>query len=369
MATSVRLIRRYVWLIDTIRRAGRITLEEINRKWMDENSLRLEHEGEIPERTFHRHRQAIADLFGIDILCNRFDGNSYYIENDDALNSPTFTSWLFNGLAIDNQLMSNREVADRILFEDTPGGAEYLTPIIEALTKNRLVEIGYQRFDPSGQPVKSDLDGCGSSVQNARRAVPLMLKQSRKRWYLIARIEGLERPTVFALDRITSLNVLPDAFASTDDIESIRKMFDEIIGVNLDDDYDCERVVVRVYGLQRAYVDTLPLHPSQTLKKIGKTSDNPANTSNETGKANNETGKASNESGKAYNDATKASNEAGNASNEAGKVYNEYEYFVRPEYEFQRELLRLGPDAEVISPLWLRDEIKYLAEELLHRYR
>ncbi|MDE6693701.1 MAG: WYL domain-containing protein, partial [Muribaculaceae bacterium] len=68
MATSVRLIRRYAWLIDTIRQAKCITLEEINRKWMEEKSLRLEDEGEIPERTFHRHRQAIADIFGIDIL-------------------------------------------------------------------------------------------------------------------------------------------------------------------------------------------------------------------------------------------------------------------------------------------------------------
>lgn len=41
MATSVRLIRRYVWLIDTIRRAGNITLEEINQKWMEERSPTL----------------------------------------------------------------------------------------------------------------------------------------------------------------------------------------------------------------------------------------------------------------------------------------------------------------------------------------
>lgn len=80
MATSVRLIRRYVWLVDTIRRAGNVTLEEINRKWMEERTLRLESERDLPERTFHRHRQAIADIFGIDILCNRYNGNTYYIE-------------------------------------------------------------------------------------------------------------------------------------------------------------------------------------------------------------------------------------------------------------------------------------------------
>ena len=45
MATSVRLIRRYVWLIDTIRRGGKMTLEEINRKWMEERGIRLGDEG------------------------------------------------------------------------------------------------------------------------------------------------------------------------------------------------------------------------------------------------------------------------------------------------------------------------------------
>lgn len=58
---------------------------------MAERTLRLESEGKIPERTFHRHRLAIADIFGIDIQCNRYNGNTYYIENGDALNEPTFT--------------------------------------------------------------------------------------------------------------------------------------------------------------------------------------------------------------------------------------------------------------------------------------
>ena len=140
MATSVRLIRRYVWLVDTIRRAGHITLEEINQKWSEERTLRLDDEDELPERTFHRHRQAIADIFGTDILCNRYNGNTYFIENEEALNSPSFTSWLFNGLSIGNQLMDNRDVSDRIVFEDSSCN-DYLSLIIEAMTKNRYLTI------------------------------------------------------------------------------------------------------------------------------------------------------------------------------------------------------------------------------------
>lgn len=67
MATSVRLIRRYVWLVDTIRHAGHITLEEINDLWLRNYVLNPGHETEIPERTFHRHREAIIDLFDVDL--------------------------------------------------------------------------------------------------------------------------------------------------------------------------------------------------------------------------------------------------------------------------------------------------------------
>lgn len=304
MATSVRLIRRYVWLVDTIRRAGRITLEEINQKWMEERALRLEDEEKIPERTFHRHRQAIADIFGIDILCNRYNGNTYYIENEETLKEPSFTSWLFNGLAIDNHLMGNREVAEKIVFEDSPGGNEFISPIIDALAKSRKIVLVYRRF---------------SSSESAERVVePYGLKQSRRRWYLIAKIEGSDKPVIFSLDRIKSLSLSEDSFTPDKSID-VNTYFDEVIGVNIDDDFDCEKVRLRVYGRQRAYIDSLPIHKSQTI--IVRTQE-----------------------------------------------YTDYQLTVRPEYEFQRAILSLGPEAEILSPQWLREEIQWLGAGISKRY-
>jgi hypothetical protein len=62
------LFNRYIWLVDTIYNSrGGITLEEINQKWvrhpMSEGSP-------IPKRTFHNHRNAIQDMFDINIDCN-----------------------------------------------------------------------------------------------------------------------------------------------------------------------------------------------------------------------------------------------------------------------------------------------------------
>lgn len=304
MATSVRLIRRYVWLVDTIRRAGSITFEDINQKWMEERTIRLEDEEEIPERTFHRHRQAIADIFGIDILCNRYNGNTYYIENEEALNTPSFTSWLFNGLSIDNQLMGNRDVSDRIVFEETSGGNEFLSPIIEALAKSLKIALVYKRFSIS--------ESTGRVVE------PYGIKQSKQRWYLIAKIEGNDKPTIFSLDRIVTLSLTEKSFTPDKSI-NVNTYFDEVIGVNIDDDFDCEKVHLRVYGRQRNFIDTLPLHKSQTI--IAR-----------------------------------------------NKEYTDYQLTVRPEYEFQRAILALGPDAEILSPQWLREEIQWLGAGIVKRY-
>ena len=304
MATSIRLIRRYVWLVDTIRRAGSISLQDLNRKWAYNTSLNIDNEDEIPERTFHRHREAIAELFDIEIGCNRFDGNRYYIKNEEALERPSFTTWLFNGLSIDNQLMCKRAVSDRIVFEDALGGNEFLSPIIEALSNRKVISITYSRF--------------GASESNEWLVEPTLIKQSNRRWYLIGRITGFDDLTVFALDRIQKLD-LTDQPYTPENLKDIKTRLNEVVGVNIDDDYDCETVVVRVYGKQRVYIDSLPLHSSQRVK-------------------------------------------------ETDKDFTDYELTVRPEYGFQRTILSLGSDAEILSPQWLREEIKWLAEEILKRY-
>ena len=71
------LFSRYVWLLETIHRAGKITFEEINARW-----LRSELSGgeTLSLRTFHHHRDAIEELFDINIECIKRGGYCYYIE-------------------------------------------------------------------------------------------------------------------------------------------------------------------------------------------------------------------------------------------------------------------------------------------------
>ena len=58
------LINRYVWLVETIYKAGRITFEEINQKWVEKFE-----EDPIPLRTFHKWRIAAEEMFNLVIEC------------------------------------------------------------------------------------------------------------------------------------------------------------------------------------------------------------------------------------------------------------------------------------------------------------
>lgn len=76
MKTSVKF-REYIWLVNTIRKAGRISFVELQKKWLDSDMS----EGvELARSTFNRHKDAIEDIFGIYIECDRRD-NQYYIVN------------------------------------------------------------------------------------------------------------------------------------------------------------------------------------------------------------------------------------------------------------------------------------------------
>ena len=75
------LLNRYIWIVDTIRRYGRISRRELDRLW----SLCPYANGEtrIPRRTFYNYRQAIEELFSVSIACDP-GTYEYYIEDAEG---------------------------------------------------------------------------------------------------------------------------------------------------------------------------------------------------------------------------------------------------------------------------------------------
>lgn len=85
MKTS-ELFKEYIWLLNTIHQAGKISFAEINAKW-----LRTEMSGgvDISRTTFNRHKDVIEDIFGIIIECDKKDGFKYFITNKFVLREDT----------------------------------------------------------------------------------------------------------------------------------------------------------------------------------------------------------------------------------------------------------------------------------------
>ena len=91
------LLNKYVWLVETIYKAKRITFEEINERWLDNE---ISEGVELALRTFHKWRIAVEEMFGLIIECERKGGYHYYIANAEELKSGRIRNWLLNTISV-----------------------------------------------------------------------------------------------------------------------------------------------------------------------------------------------------------------------------------------------------------------------------
>ena len=91
------LFREYIWLVNTIYKARKISLSEINDKWIE---TEMSGGVEFSRTTFHRHKIAIEEMFGIYIDCDRKDGFKYYIGNEYVLQENSVQNWMLSTLSV-----------------------------------------------------------------------------------------------------------------------------------------------------------------------------------------------------------------------------------------------------------------------------
>ncbi|MBO7604511.1 MAG: WYL domain-containing protein [Bacteroidales bacterium] len=237
---------RYVWLIDTINRHGHITREEISRLW--ERSHLNDTGEELYERTFHNHREAILDTFGIEIKCDRSLG--YYIANGEDLEGDGIRQRLLETLSLNNLLNESSDMRGLILFEKIPSSRKWLPVFVNALRDGKAVEITYQSF--------------WRDEPNTFTIHPYCLKLFKQRWYVLARSEGYDSPWIYALDeRMQNVVPLKEALKKPTKFNAA-DFFSNYFGVILED-RKASRIRIKVVAGQAKYIDSLPLHDSQAL--------------------------------------------------------------------------------------------------------
>ena len=105
--------KEYIWLMNTISKARRITFSEINEKWLETD---MSEGKELARSTLARHKDAIEEIIGLFIDCDRQNGYEYYIENDHVLREDSMQNWMQSTLSMNNV------VSDSLSLQGLLGG-------------------------------------------------------------------------------------------------------------------------------------------------------------------------------------------------------------------------------------------------------
>lgn len=240
------LTKRLVWIVNTIRRKGRVTLKELDQAWQAADQLSFGEQ--LGRAKFIRWKDEIHDMFGIDIQCDTKDGYRYYIANPDAADDKKMNGWLLSTYDTMNTLGAAGSLRDRILIDEVPSSHTYLSPLVKAMKAGHAVTVTYRRF--------------GCDHPHTTTVEPYCLKMFRRRWYMLALTPGYDKPHLYALDRIERLDETSQSFTLPADFDAT-DYFSSYFGVDLDDNVPFTRVVLRAYDSHQHYLRSLPLHPSQ----------------------------------------------------------------------------------------------------------
>ncbi len=261
---------------------------------------------DLPKRTFDNWRVVIGDMFGIDISNENSGRYRYYIENEEDINENGIRSWLYNAFSVSNALANSQSIKDRILLEYIPSGQEYLHPIISAMKENRVLNITYHSY---WKDVESNFD-----VQ------PYCVKLFRQRWYMVAKSTYYdEGPRIYSLDRIRELNTKDETFVMPNDWNA-EDYFNGCFGIIADQSVEKQMVKLKATAIQAKYIRDLKIHESQ--KEI-----------------------------------------------ERNEEYSIFTFNIRPQFDFQQEILKNGEEVEVLEPQWLREEIAGKIKRMSDSYK
>lgn len=286
-------IKRYVWLLDTIYRAGEtgITYDEINEKWQRYDLLS---DGErYPKRTFEQHKEEIQDTFNVEICCDR-KTNRYYINDREELrNQNLILRWFINTFNLNNIIGQSKSLKDRIGLEDIPAGQDTLIDIIDLMNNSCTFDMEYQKFYSDEKNLYKNMEPYGVQI-------------FQRRWYVLARNPENDTLHTYSLDRIVSLKKNNNTFKMPKDF-SISDFFSDCFGI-IKDATKKQHIVLKANAFQAKYLKTLPLHVSQRV-----------------------------------------------VSEDDG--FTIFCYDLRPTFDFKQKILSYMSNIEVIEPQSFRDEI------------
>jgi predicted DNA-binding transcriptional regulator YafY len=329
MSVNKEQFKRFMKIDDKIKNGKKATVKQLLETW--NNSVSDDHE-KVTERTIYNDLKKIPVVFAGAII--EEDNKRYsYVDHSFSikkLNLNENDETLLGLISMTLQNFENTEIYKKynklkkkvlqdiskgentkynfILPELSHGksGYEWIETLFEAINKKETVDIVYQKYgqEPSNKSLS-----------------PYLLKENKKRWYLIAydHAENRKCTKVYALDKIRDVkesetNYYYDPFFSPQDyFKYTYGIFHDLVNKPIN-------VVLDFTG---AYVDQLKNHPLMATQR--------------------------------------------NTLMKGGKVLRvELELYYS--YEIIREILSFGSSVKVISPEMVSKEVKKAALKLAEQY-
>lgn len=198
-------------------------------------------------RTFHNHRQAIEEMFDINIECDKRN-NTYYIADAEGMLGDKLKMWLLNSFSLNNVLQENVDMKNRIVFEEVPSGVQFMDLVIDAMRSGRVLAMEYQAYN----------------WEHSKDVLlePYFVKLFRHRWYLIGINREYKAFRSYSLDRIKRIALSEETFNFPRKFTP-QDHFRDSFGIIRDENLLPQHTVLRTTISQAPYLRNLPLHSSQ----------------------------------------------------------------------------------------------------------
>lgn len=260
-------------------------------------------------RTLERDLKNLKDDFGIEINYNR-SIRGYILGEDEGRISSFLKFAEFSSLAeiYEEGIKDYKSFYKYIIPDDSSDftGLHNMTRIIKGITLSRKLTFTKENYY--------------KDTRKKYTVTPLRLKEYLNRWYLIAVSEGENEIRNFGIDRISDLKLTNVPSDSSKDFEAQIELYDDIVGLNYNESDKVEKVILKTDNKQLKYLRSLPLHKSQVCVD-------------------------------GEND-----------------QWGEAIFHIKPNYEFETQVLKMADMVEVIEPQWLRLKMKNYLMRTLSRY-
>lgn len=237
---------RHQKIIGKLKINKEVTFEEMSDYLKNQSDL-LEYDLVISQRTFQRDLIEIRSLYNVDIQFDR-SRKVYFIEEDE---NPDLNNRMMEAFDFISAVKMSEDLTQFIYFEKRkPQGTHHFYGLLHAVRNRLIIELTHQTFEYD-EPTK-------------RMVEPYGLKESKGRWYLLAKEVGKDRVKTFGLDRIVDFEITRRHFAPPENYNA-NEAFKYCLGVINFEDAEPQEIILSFDPHQGKYMKSFPIHESQAI--------------------------------------------------------------------------------------------------------